>query len=121
VGSICPAGHDRVNEIGILSADFIKLFKYQNSSSGCLFVRCGRSTDRQTDMTKQAVAFRNFYNPYPTHNSRDYAVLSRLFLLPFSLSYQCSSHGHSLRRNQCSYISINSDKLRLDCYIYYLS
>jgi len=67
-------------------------------------------------MTKLTVAFRNFYNHYPTQNSRDYAVLFRPFLLPFSRRYQCSAHGHPLRRSQCSCITINPDKLQLDLF-----
>jgi len=62
-------------------------------------------------MTKLTVVFRNFYNPYPTQKSRDYTVLFTLFLLPFCLTYQCSAHGHSLRRSQSSYITIDSNKL----------
>jgi hypothetical protein len=39
---------------------------HENSSSGSWVVSCGRTdrqTDRQTDMTKLIVAFRNFANP----------------------------------------------------------
>ena len=67
-------------------------------------------------MTKPTVAFRNFQNPYSVQNSRDYAVLFRPFLLPFSLWYQCSAHSHPLSRSQFSCITTNSDKLRLDLF-----
>jgi hypothetical protein len=58
------------NESWTFSSDYRKIFQHQISkslSSGSLVVARGR-TDKQTDMTKLIVAFRNFVNP-PKHGS----------------------------------------------------
>jgi hypothetical protein len=58
------------NETWNFSTNFRKILKYQfflNSSSGSRVVSCGRSeppTDRQTEMTKLKITFRNFGNAF---------------------------------------------------------
>ena len=67
-----------MNFLGIFSKKISNVKFHQNPSSGIRVVPCGW-TDRQTDMTKLAVAFRNFANA-PKNRAIKRAVLGGIIL-----------------------------------------
>jgi hypothetical protein len=65
---MCPSFLSDFNETAMFLTDFRNILKYKtsrNPSNESLVFPCGetgRQTDRQTDMTKLIVTFRNFAN-----------------------------------------------------------